>query len=83
MNASWKKAKRQDYDWFNPNGYNPYYTIYGTKRYNEEGVGWDLSVLKHDNGKYLAAHGSVILETQHLTIKAAKEAALKWFADNV
>ena len=78
-NITWNKLDPAEHDYFNPNGYNPYNSTHGATVRDNNNVRWDLTVLRSDNGHYLAAHGGIILPEQHSTIKSAKARAENWF----
>ncbi|NDD14600.1 MAG: hypothetical protein EB072_18635 [Betaproteobacteria bacterium] len=77
-------VKADDYtvEVFNKYGMKPYDAVYmQTKGGRGEPI-YDLTVLKHENGKYLAAHGSVIVKQQFDRASDAADYLEEWYINN-
>jgi hypothetical protein len=81
MKLQWKKADEFTKDCFNKWGYNPYNAILTISRKNTNGVRYDATILKHDNGSFIPCHGGVKLEAV-AKMKTAKDVLNNWIADN-
>ena len=77
-------VKADDYtiEVFNKYGMKPYDAIYmQTKGGRGEPI-YDLTILKHENGKYLAAHGSVIVKQEFDRAGDAAAYLEEWYINN-
>lgn len=76
--AGWSKLKGDDQ--LNQWGYKPYHTVFEKTMGGKGGVPrYDLSVLLHDDGHYLAAHGGIVMKEKYSTALKAADAALAWY----
>ncbi|NDG20043.1 MAG: hypothetical protein EB117_17520 [Betaproteobacteria bacterium] len=77
-------VKADDYtiEVFNKYGMKPYDAVYmQTKGGRGEPI-YDLTILKHENGKYLAAHGSVIVKQEFDRAGDAAAYLEEWYINN-
>ena len=77
-------VKADDYtiEVFNKYGMKPYDAVYmQTKGGRGEPI-YDLTILKHENGKYLAAHGSVIVKQEFDRVSDAAAYLEEWYINN-
>ncbi|NBR62615.1 MAG: hypothetical protein EBT86_13540, partial [Actinobacteria bacterium] len=77
-------VKADDYtvEVFNKYGMKPYDAIYmQTKGGRGEPI-YDLTILKHENGRYLAAHGSVIVKQEFERASDAAAFLEQWYINN-
>jgi hypothetical protein len=75
--SGWKKLIGDDI--LNQRGDKPYKTVFEKNMGGRGKPVYELSVLLHDKGYYLAAHGGVIMPDIHKTALKAADAALKWY----
>ena len=81
MKLQWKKADGFTKDCFNKWGYNPYNAILTISRNNPDGVRYDATILKHDNGYFIPCQGSIKLEGVK-KLKTAKDLLNNWIIEN-
>ena len=77
-------VKADDYtiEVFNKYGMKPYDAVYMQTKGGRGEPTYDLTVLKHENGKYLAAHGSVIVKQQFDRASDAAAYLEEWYINN-
>jgi len=77
-------VKADDYtvEVFNKYGMKPYDAVYMQTKGGRGEPTYDLTVLKHENGKYLAAHGSVIVKQQFDRANDAAAYLEEWYINN-
>ena len=77
-------VKADDYtiEVFNKYGMKPYDAVYMQTKGGRGEPTYDLTVLKHENGKYLAAHGSVIVKQQFDRASDAAAYLKEWYINN-
>lgn len=77
-------VKADDYtvDVFNKYGMKPYNAVYMQTKGGRGEPTYDLTILKHDSGKYLAAHGSVLVKQEFDRASDAAAYLEKWYAAN-
>ena len=77
-------VKADDYtvEVFNKYGMKPYDAVYMQTKGGRGEPTYDLTVLKHENGKYLAAHGSVIVKQQFDRASDAADYLEEWYINN-
>ena len=81
MKLQWKKADEFTKDCFNKWGYNPYQAVLTTSHNDKNGVRYDATILKHDNGSFIPCHGGVKLEAVK-KLREAREILNGWIIKN-
>ena len=76
----WQKADEYTKECFNKWGYNPYQAVLTKSAKNPDGVYYDATILKHDDGGYIPCHGGVKLSKVH-TMREARGILDKWIED--
>lgn len=76
------KADDDTIEVFNKYGMKPYDAVYMQTKGGRGEPTYDLTILKHENGKYLAAHGSVIVKEEFDRASDAAAYLEEWYLNN-
>jgi len=82
MLSKFKKADAQTKTDFNKYNMKPYDAVYTVTMGDKGEPKYDLTILKHENGKFLAAHGSVVVKQEFSKAEDAAKWLMNWYEEN-
>ena len=82
MLSKFKKADAQTKTDFNKYNMKPYDAVYTVTMGAKDEPKYDLTILKHENGKFLAAHGSVVVKQEFSKAEDAAKWLMNWYEEN-
>ena len=82
MLSKFKKADAQTKMDFNKYNMKPYDAVYTVTMGAKDEPKYDLTILKHENGKFLAAHGSVVVKQEFAKAEDAAKWLMNWYEEN-
>lgn len=80
--SKFKKADAQTKTDFNKYNMKPYDAVYTVTMGAKGEPKYDLTILKHENGKFLAAHGSVVVKQEFAKAEDAAKWLMNWYEEN-
>lgn len=82
MLSKFKKADAQTITAFNKYNMKPYDAVYTVTMGDKGEPKYDLTILKHENGKFLAAHGAVVVKQEFSKAEDAAKWLMNWYEEN-